>query len=300
MSIAPHGTRQAPKFHPDTKKSSYSLGEASTALGALHRAGKSNGRTRDSVVQHQLKYSAHHLDLMSSDGDEQTGYSAQELFREKLKSEVHGFLGKAHIELLAESGKLFLEEGESKEDPYIKKSIQGAMYDMRLGSEVYVSSEKYPRNLKEGNDSIQLAPGEFALLTTYETVHIPSDLIGFISMRFGIKRKGLINISGFHVDPRYKGKLIYSVQNGGPNPVILRYRDPVFILVLASLSTESDKPMKGYINIPADYIQPISGRPVSLVSLNRRVERLEDTIRLLIAILTTVVAAVIAFVVTGR
>jgi hypothetical protein len=40
--------------------------------------------------------------------------------------------------------------------------------------------------------------------------------MAFISMRTAFKFKGLVNISGFHVDPGYKGKLIFAVFNASP------------------------------------------------------------------------------------
>ena len=40
----------------------------------------------------------------------------------------------------------------------------------------------------------------------------------------------LINVSGFHVDPNYKGKLIFSAFNAGPRDIILRKLDPVFMI----------------------------------------------------------------------
>lgn len=54
--------------------------------------------------------------------------------------------------------------------------------------------------LEPGQD-VSIEPGEFALMLTDELIHVPEDLVGFISVRFGYKRRGLVNISGFHVDP---------------------------------------------------------------------------------------------------
>jgi len=58
---------------------------------------------------------------------------------------------------------------------------------------------------------IAIPPGQLALLITEEEVAIPTNRIGFISIKFTAKMRGLINVSGFHVDPGFKGKLKFSV-----------------------------------------------------------------------------------------
>ncbi len=112
-------------------------------------------------------------------------------------------------------------------------NLQPASYDLRLGQEIYLTREALPKKLKKSEDTFKISPGEFALLTTYETVLVPKDLIAFISMKFKYTGLGLINISGFHVDPGYRGKIIFSVYNAGPNEIVLRYKDPMFIIFFA-------------------------------------------------------------------
>jgi len=67
-----------------------------------------------------------------------------------------------------------------------------------------------------------IPPGQFAYLLTEEVVRIPSSAMGFISLKFGVKGPGLINVSGFHVDPGYWGRLVFSVYNAGPSEARLQ------------------------------------------------------------------------------
>src|SRR5438445_12864472 len=55
-------------------------------------------------------------------------------------------------------------------------------YDMRLGKEVYVSSDKILKTLREG-DGVVVEPGEFALLMTWERLEIPTSHVAFISLK---------------------------------------------------------------------------------------------------------------------
>jgi hypothetical protein len=68
--------------------------------------------------------------------------------------------------------------------------------------------------------------GQFAYLLTEEVVKIPSSAMGLISLKFGVKGPGLINVSGFHVDPGYWGRLVFSVYNAGPSEARLQRHAP--------------------------------------------------------------------------
>lgn len=172
-------------------------------------------------------------------------------------------------------------------------------YDLRLGEEVYVSRKPVPFRLTGVSPSLVIEPGDFALLTTLESIHIPTDLVGFISLKFSIGRTGLVNISGFHVDPGYRGKIIFAVHNAGPSDVILRYREPTFKLLMATLTRrlKFDKHVgkyPGFTKIPPEFIQGLRGGPISIRSLDRRLERLQDRFKLLLSIIGGVAAAIIA------
>jgi dCTP deaminase len=46
---------------------------------------------------------------------------------------------------------------------------------------------------------------------------------------------GLINVSGFHVDPGFYGKLIYAVYNAGPSEIHLSRGTEMFLIWFADL-----------------------------------------------------------------
>ncbi len=47
---------------------------------------------------------------------------------------------------------------------------------------------------------------------------------------------GLINVSGFHVDPGFKGKLLFSVYNAGTGPISMEKGEPYFLIWFAELA----------------------------------------------------------------
>lgn len=180
----------------------------------------------------------------------------------------------------------------------------GANYDLRLGEKVYVTSERIPKKLTAmGADGvISIEPGEFGLLMTHEYLFVPPDLIGFISVRLTFKQKGLVNISGFHVDPGFYGRLMFAVFNAGPNDVPLRYREPVFMIMFNTLTKPLRKVEKNrwqdMRDIPIESISGLRGTSISVRNLDERVKKLEMLYPVVITGIAGLVVSVIAWLLT--
>ena len=56
-------------------------------------------------------------------------------------------------------------------------------------------------------------------------------------MKSSLKLRGLVNVSGFHVDPGFEGQLLFSVYNAGPQNVVVSRGRPTFLLWLATLDS---------------------------------------------------------------
>jgi dCTP deaminase len=163
---------------------------------------------------------------------------------------------------------------------YDKSRLDRATYRLRIGPEVYVSPTGLPDDPKNKSKT-QLQPGQgftvpagqFALLLTEESVEVPSQALAFISMRARYKYRGLVNVSGFHVDPGFKGRLIFAVFNAGPGPVHLARGEECFHIWYASLEGATDLPIKaGYDSIPSDIINSISGEIQSFAGLDSTIK----------------------------
>lgn len=172
-----------------------------------------------------------------------------------------------------------------------QKLAEGASYDLCLGGEVYISGEEYPRVLTDtGKDSFVTIPrGQFGLLLTKEYVKIPKDHLAFISIKFDKKAQGLINISGFHVDPGFEGRIIFSIFNSGPNDVVLKYGEPMFIIFFFKLHEKVLRPYKGdkkgQKSLPTKWVTSLKGTSASLSDVDKRVSRLETIAWILLALL---------------
>lgn len=174
-------------------------------------------------------------------------------------------------------------------------------YDLRLGDEVYLSSKELPIKLTNRENIVSIKPGEFALLITREIVELPGDVMAFINVRFSYKQKGLINISGFHVDPYYRGKLIFSVYNAGPNDILLEKDEEVFMIFFQRLPRCIKRPKKdrkSYHTIPLEMVANIQGRSASLASNAEKIRQLEFHFKVLAGVTTAIFTVLVGTIIT--
>src|SRR5579862_6490758 len=130
---------------------------------------------------------------------------------------------------------------------YHPDRVDSASYRLRVGPEMYVSptgepgdSRNKPKTQLAEGQGFTIPAGQFGFILTEERVRVPVEAIAFISIRAGYKFRGLVNVSGFHVDPGYDGRLVFAVFNAGPGPVHLSRGEACFLIWYADL----DRPSK--------------------------------------------------------
>lgn len=165
-------------------------------------------------------------------------------------------------------------------DDYDVKRVDRAAYRLRVGGEVYVSptgEPNDPRNKPKKplgvNESFTIPAGQFGFILTEERIRVPQHALAFISIRATYKFRGLVNVSGFHVDPHYEGKLLFSVFNAGPAAVHLSRGEECFLIWYASLDRPSVLQQKmGFESIPSDLLGPIASGVESFAGLRSKID----------------------------
>lgn len=171
-------------------------------------------------------------------------------------------------------------------------AIDCASLVLTIGTEVYITPNsendiKVKKILTVEEPQFIIPKGQFALLITEEEVHVPYQNIAFISFKAKYKYKGLINVSGFHVDPGWKGKLTFSVYNAGPSDVVLEKGNPFALIWYADLDQEGifngdyannqyvkkDKPIT---SISSDKVTDMTGDIFSPFKLKKDIEELKE------------------------
>jgi dCTP deaminase len=171
-------------------------------------------------------------------------------------------------------------------------AIDCASLVLTIGTEVYITpnsenDSKVKKILTVEEPQFIIPKGQFALLITEEEVHVPYQNIAFISFKAKYKYKGLINVSGFHVDPGWRGKLTFSVYNAGPSDVVLEKGNPFALIWYADLDQEGiiagnysdnkyvkkDKPIT---SISSDKITDMTGDIFSPFKLKKDIDDLKE------------------------
>lgn len=171
--------------------------------------------------------------------------------------------------------------------PFHPEQIDCNSYKLRMGDRYFVTSAKADsepptKTIIDAGSDFAIPPGQFAFLISKEEVHIPHYAMAFISMRTQFKFDGLVNVSGFHVDPGYNGKLIFAVYNASPSPVQITAGEELFKIWFASMDRQSgqkylyDKP--GITDIDKGLTRGMSRELLSLQQLNEKIREVEETV----------------------
>ncbi len=172
-------------------------------------------------------------------------------------------------------------------DPYDDLRVVHCAYELSMGSQAWVTNKdttkgKIQVDLEE-RDRVCIPPGQFALLLIRERVAIPNDAIGLLSMKSKVKMRGLVNVSGFHVDPGYEGKLVFGVFNAGTLPISIRQGEPTFLLWYVSLDQPTENTYSGLRQnityITDDQVRDLVGPIYNPTALAQRIDAIENTLQ---------------------
>lgn len=158
---------------------------------------------------------------------------------------------------------------------------------LRVGPEYYLTPQDHqdsylePKAELKINQQFWIPPGQFVFLLTEEIVHVPKNAMAFISFKGKQKLKGLINVSGFHVDPGFKGRIIFSLYNTGPKPIPLTRRADLFLIWFADLDNNSTteyrkKEELENMIIKDEIVGNITGEIISPINLNKKLTSLGE------------------------
>jgi dCTP deaminase len=172
-----------------------------------------------------------------------------------------------------------LAGGEPLIKPFFENRVKHGAYELSMGAEAFLTSE--PTGAKQNlmdNEQVVIPPGQFGLLLTHESVAIPTNAIAFISIKFSFKQRGLINVSGFHVDPGFKGQLKFAVYNAGSGNIVLTRGEPVFMIWFSDMSAPTLNVYDGkharQQGISSEDVMHIQGEVASPGELKKQIEEL--------------------------
>lgn len=121
--------------------------------------------------------------------------------------------------------------------PWNPGHLQPASVDLTLGNEFIANGAKFA--LTEG---YQLAPKEFVLATTTESVAVPLHLSAQVKGRSTWARKGLVIESAGFVDPGFVGMLTLELYNFSNNTLYLPVGERICQIAYTRLTNPAERP----------------------------------------------------------
>lgn len=160
----------------------------------------------------------------------------------------------------------YLDEGKISLEPRPpNEKINGATVDVRLGNSFRVFREhatpyidlsgpkeevaaQLERVMSDeiiinDGDAFYLHPGELALATTFESVTLPANIVGWLDGRSSLARLGLmVHVTAHRIDPGWQGKIVLEFFNAGKLPLALRPKMAIGALSFEVLSSDAARP----------------------------------------------------------
>ena len=86
--------------------------------------------------------------------------------------------------------------------------------------------------------------------------------------------QGAGSVSGFHVDPGYRGQLTFAVFNAGPVPIHVRRGQPIFLIWYARLDRKTAFKKDGQIHkgIDIEAVTSVAGELQSFAGLSKKLK----------------------------
>lgn len=163
--------------------------------------------------------------------------------------------------------------------PFREDRVKRCAYELGVGTEAYITSKTEDTTHLDVGEKVTIPPGQFGLLCTKELVHVPNNAIGFISIRASIKFQGLVNVSGFHVDPGFRGPLKFAVYNAGSKVITLDQDERVFMLWFADLNEDTPDPYgpaaASQSIITSKDVEKLKGEVASPAELKKQVDEIK-------------------------
>jgi dCTP deaminase len=157
--------------------------------------------------------------------------------------------------------------------PFFDDALEGASYDMRAGPQ-YQKNGKIMQ-LTSTDRSILIEPGEFVLLTTFEKLNLPLDIVGHNGIMSPWAKRGLVSLFSPQIDPGFKGVLVVPVYNSGDSEITIQLEEKIFTVefTLTSMPSSfgwSDKKNMIQTGIISQIPIPNNSRPLIAESTSLR------------------------------
>ena len=136
------------------------------------------------------------------------------------------------------------ESGRISIAPFADASVQPASYDLRVGTQAAISSDKQVVDLA-ARGFVQIKPGDFVIVSTHERLALDASHTGRFGLTSTYARKGLIASAGAQIDPGFRGRLFVGLTNLSTKPITLPHADVFLTAEFHALQRPVETPYAG-------------------------------------------------------
>lgn len=139
--------------------------------------------------------------------------------------------------------------------PCNRANVRSASYDLRLGADYHSATSSSNRGYVGGMQVVTLTPGrdehivippnQVVVVSSYEKVCLPNDMIGHLTLKQDILLQGLIMASQSQIDAGYRGWIYPLFYNLTDRPVTLHLKQSIIRLELVRLEQPTEAPYGG-------------------------------------------------------
>lgn len=122
-------------------------------------------------------------------------------------------------------------------EQFDQSSLEGASYDLRLGSSYM--RQGVIKSMTAGQPSIAIQPGEYVIITSHESLNFPLDLVAHFGLMSPWGMKGIVSLFGPQIDPGFSGILVVPIFNAGDSPVTLPFQEKMFTVEFLRTNKEA-------------------------------------------------------------
>lgn len=124
-------------------------------------------------------------------------------------------------------------------DDYEAKNIQGASYDLRIGTLFHDGNIVSVRDAASHDKSIRLGPSEIITMLTLEKVNVPLDMHATVFAINKNSSRGLLILNPGHIDPGYNGFISICAINLSKEVRYLLLHDEIFTISFHQLTSQT-------------------------------------------------------------
>jgi dCTP deaminase len=130
-----------------------------------------------------------------------------------------------------------MQRAERVVTPWNVHNLQPASIDLTLGNEFIANGAKFAVT-----GGYSLAPREFVLGTTNETITVPTNLVGEVKGRSTWARRGLIVENAGWIDPGFNGMVTLELYNIGNDTLYLPIMDRICQISFTRMTSHAMAP----------------------------------------------------------